>query len=87
MILNPGSVGLPAYRDELPRTHRVETGTPHARYALLEGRAEGWSAELIQLSYDHGEAAARAALDAILSDMLLNQVKGMELLLGGRCQE
>lgn len=61
MIVNPGSVGLPAYDDIHPVPHRVETGTPHARYAIVDRDAEGgWQAELVAIPYDW-EAAARAA--------------------------
>ncbi len=28
LIVNPGSVGLPAYEDDKPHPHRVESGTP-----------------------------------------------------------
>lgn len=38
LVLNPGSVGLPAYDDNHPHPHLVETGCPHARWALLTGR-------------------------------------------------
>ncbi|MFT3960271.1 metallophosphoesterase family protein [Propionivibrio sp.] len=53
LIVNPGSVGLPAYDDIHPFPHVVETGSPDARYAIIE-RTEGrWSCELISISYDH----------------------------------
>ena len=32
IVINPGSVGLPAYKDELPVMHKMESGTPHAKY-------------------------------------------------------
>ncbi|MDO4769850.1 MAG: metallophosphoesterase family protein [Brachymonas sp.] len=35
-IVNPGSVGLPAYDDTQPTPHVMETGSPHARYAIAE---------------------------------------------------
>ena len=58
VILNPGSVGCPAYKDT---THVSESGSPHARYAMVEDRPDGaFSLELIAVSYDH-EAAARRA--------------------------
>ncbi len=38
LIINPGSVGLPAYEDNIPEYHVVETGSHHARYAILESR-------------------------------------------------
>jgi putative phosphoesterase len=61
LIVNPGSVGLPAYEDDRPFPHAVENGSPHARYAIVERRTQGWSAELIALEYDW----ERAALDAL----------------------
>lgn len=60
MIVNPGSVGLPAYADDHPVPHKVETGAPHARYAIVDRTADGWRAEPIAIPYDW-EAAARAA--------------------------
>ncbi|WCM29029.1 metallophosphatase family protein [Sphingomonas sp. QA11] len=52
LIVNPGSVGLPAYDDDRPFPHAVESGSPHARYAMIT-RAEGrWSAESIMVDYD-----------------------------------
>lgn len=60
LIVNPGSVGLPAYDDDRPFPHVVESGSPHARYAVIT-RAEGrWSAELIMVDYDWEGAAQDA---------------------------
>lgn len=59
-IVNPGSVGLPAYDHDWPFEHVVENGTPEARYATLERAAEGWQVALHAVAYDH-EAAARQA--------------------------
>ena len=36
LVVNPGSVGLPAFDDDHPHAHRMETGSPHARWALVE---------------------------------------------------
>jgi hypothetical protein len=60
IVVNPGSVGLQAYDDELPFKHYIEAGTPHARYALIECDADTWKVQLRQVGYDH-EAAARQA--------------------------
>jgi predicted phosphodiesterase len=60
LIVNPGSVGLPAYEDDRPHFHLIETGTPQARYALLTRHDNGWQAELHSVDYDF-EAAARQA--------------------------
>lgn len=60
LIINPGSVGMPAYTDDGPLPHVVETGSPHARYAILEKIDNIWSAQLLAVPYDH-EIAARQA--------------------------
>ncbi len=60
-ILNPGSVGCPAYDDPTGQPHVSESGSPHARYAiadLIDGRLS--SVTFRALAYDH-EAAARRA--------------------------
>jgi len=60
VIVNPGSVGLPAYEDDLPVHHRIETGTPHSSYSILERTPGGWEVEFHRVSYDW-EQAARCA--------------------------
>lgn len=60
MIVNPGSVGLPAYADDAPLRHRMETCSPHASYAILRQGAAGWYVSFVRVPYDH-EAAARQA--------------------------
>lgn len=60
LIVNPGSVGVQAYRDEEPVPHRVETGAPHARYAIVTLGADDIAVDLIAVAYDW-EAAARTA--------------------------
>jgi len=59
VIINPGSVGLPAYKDALPEPHVMESGSPHARYALLQYENK-WNVELITVPYDFQKAAAQA---------------------------
>ena len=51
-VVNAGSVGLPAYDDEHPHPHWIETGSPHARYALVERSASGWDVQLRSVAYD-----------------------------------
>jgi predicted phosphodiesterase len=60
LIVNPGSVGLQAYADSAPLPHLMETGSPHARYAVLEQSERGWRADLIQIGYDTESAALTA---------------------------
>jgi predicted phosphodiesterase len=61
LVVNPGSVGLPAYADDLPVPHRMEAGSPHARYAVIERTGGRWSASLRAVAYDWERAAAIAA--------------------------
>ncbi|WP_443969852.1 metallophosphoesterase family protein [Sphingobium sp. CR28] len=60
LFVNPGSVGLPAYRADWPHPHVMETGSPHARYALVTRYEGGWYAELRRVGYDWRRAAAKA---------------------------
>ncbi|OHV72165.1 metallophosphoesterase [Ensifer sp. LCM 4579] len=67
LLVNPGSVGCPGYTDDLPVAHRVETGSPDARYAILDRSAEGWSVTFRCVPYDH-MAMARLAADRNRAD-------------------
>ena len=59
--VNPGSVGCPAYDDDATDPpHISEQGSPAARYAIIEPRAEGLLIELLSIPYDHRSAASRA---------------------------
>ena len=60
IIINPGSVGLPAYKDELPIVHKMESGTPHAKYVVIEKVSGEWIIEQISVSYNWEEAAGLA---------------------------
>ncbi|BDG73660.1 metallophosphoesterase family protein [Roseomonas fluvialis] len=60
VILNPGSVGCPAFADS-PAAPGLEHRSPHARYAILTRRHGRWGAELLAIDYDWDAAAARAA--------------------------
>lgn len=60
LIINPGSVGLPAYEDDLPEYHVVETGSHHARYSILEYEEGCWQAEMIAIPYEYQKAAEQA---------------------------
>ena len=75
LIVNPGSVGLQAYTDKDP-WHYVETGTPHARYALLEKLETGWAITFRQVTYDWN-AAAKDACKAGREDWAYALAKGL----------
>lgn len=58
---NPGSVGLSAYYDSGHRfPHRMENGSPHARYMLLDRTRDGWEVALRLVEYDWDAAAHTA---------------------------
>lgn len=61
LIVNPGSVGLQAYEDDQPMPHAMETGSPHARYAIVERTGKGWNVDLLQVRYDWDSAALEAS--------------------------
>jgi predicted phosphodiesterase len=61
LLVNPGSVGLPAYTHDVPYRHAMESGSPHARYAILTASAAGWNVDHIALAYDWERAAQEAS--------------------------
>ena len=61
MIVNPGSVGLPAYSDDSPVPHVMETYSPHASYAILTKTSDGWDVSFQKVAYDYEPASKCAA--------------------------
>lgn len=52
MVVNAGSVGCPAYLDTRMEPNFIhQTGTPDARYAIVEDRDGQWYADLIAVPY------------------------------------
>ena len=60
LVLNPGSVGCPAYDDPGNDPHVSESGSPYARYAVLSIDEQNVSADMIAVTYDWRAASARA---------------------------
>lgn len=60
LIVNPGSVGVPAYEGTHPHAHETHNGSPDARYAIVERRAGRWHARLCSVPYDFRPMAQRA---------------------------
>ena len=60
LIVNPGSVGSPGYRDIHPFPHVMEADTPDARYAILELTDRKWRVTFRHVPYDHDAMAALA---------------------------
>jgi putative phosphoesterase len=64
LCINPGSVGLPAYTDDTGGPHKMESGSPHARYSIIERVKSGrWNVHEISLVYDWDSAAHYAELN------------------------
>lgn len=60
LVVNPGSVGLPAYRDDVPHPHVMESGTPHARYSIVWWQEGQWRVAGQTVEYEW-EIAAEVA--------------------------
>ena len=61
LVVNPGSVGLPAFEGPESGGAVVETGSPDARYAIVEQRGGKWIASLLAIPYDNHAMADLAA--------------------------
>jgi diadenosine tetraphosphatase ApaH/serine/threonine PP2A family protein phosphatase len=60
IVVNPGSVGLQGYEWDVPCPHAIETGSPHARYLIIDRAGESWRYQFRVLAYDWDCAAALA---------------------------
>lgn len=60
LAVNPGSVGLPAYTMETPFPYVMESGSLHARYAVLIKMGRTWQVEHVLIPYASEDAAAIA---------------------------
>jgi putative phosphoesterase len=62
IILNPGSVGLPAYLGNGEHRFAMESMTPHAKYALVQVEGDQINIQQVHCTYDWNKAS-RAALN------------------------
>jgi diadenosine tetraphosphatase ApaH/serine/threonine PP2A family protein phosphatase len=60
LVINPGSVGQPAYQHNKPVPHVMQSGSPHARCAVITQSKNNWNVQHLMVAYDW-EAAARQA--------------------------
>lgn len=60
LVVNPGSVGLPAYEDERPFPHVIENGLPHASYAIVSNDEGKWEVSFHLVPYNWEQAALDA---------------------------
>ena len=72
LIVNPGSVGCPGWKDDTPFDHHVEAGHPLASYAVLEETGRGWQVYFRNIRYDNLAMAEMARVNGIpyLADAL-----------------
>ena len=59
-VVNPGSVGLQAYTDEIPVHHKMETGTNKASYCIIKKEKNRYTFEKIFIPYDWNSASKYA---------------------------
>jgi len=60
LVINPGSVGLQAYKDEEPWFHCMQRKTPEASYAILEYKNSEYTVDLINIPYNYSLAIKEA---------------------------
>ena len=60
VVINPGSVGLQAFKSDIPKEHIVENNTNDASYVILNVDDNQYSVEPIRVPYDYEKAALRA---------------------------
>ncbi|WP_422137767.1 metallophosphoesterase family protein [Endozoicomonas sp. ALC020] len=60
LVVNPGSVGLPAYFDDEPIPHKMENYSNLASYCIVESTSSGWQVEHMRIPYKY-ESAVQAA--------------------------
>lgn len=59
-ICNAGSVGLPAYDDDLPSPHKMENFSPYAKYLVITKIGKSYKVEQISIPYNYELAAIKA---------------------------
>ena len=63
LVINPGSVGMPAYTDDAPYLHSMENFSAHARYAMLTQNSDlQWEVAFHNVVYDVELAVEQALL-------------------------
>lgn len=60
VVLNPGSVGLQAYKTDVPNEHSIENNTPDATYIILTIEGEKYNISLERVAYEYEKAALLA---------------------------
>ncbi|MDC0932431.1 metallophosphoesterase family protein [Arcobacteraceae bacterium] len=61
VVINPGSVGLQAFKGDYPVKHIIENNTPEASYVILAIEDDKYEIELVKVAYDFEKAALKAS--------------------------
>jgi len=59
IIINPGSVGLQAYSDDIPK-HKIQNFNSYASYAILEKKEDDIKVEFLRVNYKKEKAIKQA---------------------------
>jgi len=60
VVINPGAVGLQAFKESYPVDHIIENNTTDASYVILTVENNEYSIELVKVIYDTEKAALKA---------------------------
>ncbi len=60
LVINPGSIGLPAYDDDLPVYHKMQNYNPRACYSLINILGNTTSVERVSINYNFEKSAKLA---------------------------
>jgi len=60
VVINPGTVGLQAFKSDIPNKHIIENNTPDASYVILTVEDNKYGVEPLRVPYDYEKAASRA---------------------------
>jgi putative phosphoesterase len=63
LVVNPGSIGLPAYDDDLPIYHKMQNYNPRANYAMIRIVGDSISVARVSIDYDFEESARMAEIN------------------------
>jgi len=57
VVINPGSVGLQAFKSDYPNDHIIENNSIDASYVVLSVEGDNYGIELVKVTYDVEKAA------------------------------
>jgi len=60
VVINPGSVGLQAFKAETPNKYSIENNNPDASYVILTVEDNNYAVEPVRVAYDYEKAALKA---------------------------